>query len=76
MTKLSGTLSLSLPVTVTVADPALENEAALLRAEIGMDFTLVTPGVRPRGASLDDQTRVLTPAEAVQVADGRLYPCA
>jgi orotidine-5'-phosphate decarboxylase len=41
-------------------------EAALLRAEIGMDFTLVTPGVRPQGASLDDQTRVLTPAEAVK----------
>ncbi len=41
-------------------------EAALLRAEIGRDFTLVTPGVRPRGASLDDQTRVLTPVEAIQ----------
>lgn len=41
-------------------------EAALLRAEIGQDFTLVTPGVRPQGAALDDQTRVLTPAEAIQ----------
>jgi orotidine-5'-phosphate decarboxylase len=41
-------------------------EAALLRAQIGGDFTLVTPGIRPGGASLDDQTRVLTPAQAVR----------
>jgi orotidine-5'-phosphate decarboxylase len=41
-------------------------EAAMLRREIGDDFTLVTPGVRPRGASLDDQTRVLAPAEAIR----------
>ena len=40
-------------------------EAAMLRAEMGDSFILVTPGVRPRGASLDDQTRVLTPADAV-----------
>jgi orotidine-5'-phosphate decarboxylase len=41
-------------------------EAALLRAEHGEGFALVTPGVRPQGTSLDDQTRVLTPAEAVR----------
>jgi orotidine-5'-phosphate decarboxylase len=41
-------------------------EAAMLRKELGAGFTLVTPGVRPQGASLDDQTRVLTPAEAVR----------
>jgi orotidine-5'-phosphate decarboxylase len=41
-------------------------EAALLRAELGNGFKLVTPGIRPRGASLDDQTRVLTPAEAIR----------
>lgn len=41
-------------------------EAAQLRAEHGDGFTLVTPGVRPQGASLDDQTRVLTPAAAVR----------
>jgi orotidine-5'-phosphate decarboxylase len=41
-------------------------EAALLRQAIGEDFTLVTPGVRPQGASLDDQARVLTPAEAIR----------
>jgi orotidine-5'-phosphate decarboxylase len=46
-------------------------EAAPLRAEMGGTFTLVTPGIRPGGASLDDQTRVLTPAEAVR--DGSDY---
>lgn len=41
-------------------------EAALLRKAIGDDFKLVTPGVRPQGAALDDQTRVLTPADAIR----------
>ena len=41
-------------------------EAALLRNELGGAFTLVTPGVRPQGAALDDQTRVLTPEEAIR----------
>jgi len=41
-------------------------EAASLRAQMGTGFTLVTPGVRPAGASMDDQTRVLTPADAVR----------
>lgn len=41
-------------------------EAAMLRAEMGAGFKLVTPGVRPRGTSMDDQTRVLTPADAVR----------
>ena len=30
------------------------------------DFVVVTPGVRPKGASHDDQRRVMTPAEAVR----------
>ena len=41
-------------------------EAALLRQELGPDFLLVTPGVRPAGASADDQTRVMTPVDAVR----------
>ncbi len=41
-------------------------EAPLLRQRLGDEFVLVTPGVRPKGASLDDQTRVMTPAEAIQ----------
>ncbi len=46
-------------------------EAGGLRAQMGPNFRLVTPGVRPRGASLDDQTRVLTPADAIR--DGADY---
>lgn len=41
-------------------------EAPLLRKEIGHDFLLVTPGIRPADASLDDQSRVLTPSAALQ----------
>lgn len=40
-------------------------EAADLRQRLGSDFRLVTPGVRPAGAALDDQRRVMTPAEAI-----------
>lgn len=40
-------------------------EAALLREQFGKDFCLVTPGIRPAQASLDDQSRVMTPAEAL-----------
>ena len=41
-------------------------EASMLRDEFGEKFKLVTPGIRPKGASLDDQSRVLTPADAVR----------
>lgn len=41
-------------------------EAAMLRTTVGAGFTLVTPGVRPQGAAMDDQTRVLTPADAIR----------
>ncbi|WP_419628256.1 orotidine 5'-phosphate decarboxylase / HUMPS family protein, partial [Thiolapillus sp.] len=40
-------------------------EAAAIREQAGQDFLLVTPGVRPASASLDDQKRVMTPAEAM-----------
>jgi orotidine-5'-phosphate decarboxylase len=41
-------------------------EAQLLRKEIGSPFALVTPGIRLAGAEKDDQTRVLTPVEALK----------
>ena len=44
-----------------VASP---KEAAGIREACGPDFLIVTPGVRPAGASLDDQSRVATPAGA------------
>lgn len=35
-----------------------------LRAVLPADVALVTPGIRPRDAQADDQTRVMTPADA------------
>jgi orotidine-5'-phosphate decarboxylase len=40
-------------------------EAAIVRAELGPEFLLVTPGVRPAGSAAKDQKRVMTPAEAI-----------
>jgi orotidine-5'-phosphate decarboxylase len=40
-------------------------EASLLRANLGDDFAIVTPGVRPEGVGVGDQVRVVTPAEAI-----------
>lgn len=40
-------------------------EASALRAKLGQDFAIVTPGVRPAGSSVGDQVRVVTPAEAI-----------
>lgn len=44
---------------------ASAQEAAQLRSELGKDFVIVTPGVRPAGADKGDQRRVVTPAEAI-----------
>ncbi len=41
-------------------------EASILRASLGEDFTLVTPGIRPRGYASDDQKRIMDPVEAVK----------
>jgi orotidine-5'-phosphate decarboxylase len=40
-------------------------EARALRDQLGSEFLIVTPGVRPAGAVHGDQARVVTPAEAV-----------
>ncbi|WP_456446966.1 orotidine-5'-phosphate decarboxylase [Thiolapillus sp.] len=47
-------------------------EAAAIRGQAGSDFLLVTPGVRPASASLDDQKRVMTPADALAAGSSYL----
>ena len=46
-----------------VASP---REIAPIRQACGRNFVIVTPGVRPADAALNDQHRVMTPGEAVR----------
>ena len=46
-----------------VASP---REALAIRDQCGEDFLIVTPGIRPAGASIDDQSRIATPAAALE----------
>ena len=46
-----------------VASP---QEAAAIRRACGDDFLIVTPGIRPAGAAIDDQSRISTPAAALK----------
>ena len=41
-------------------------EASMLRKQLGNNFCLVTPGIRPANASQDDQSRIVTPADALK----------
>jgi orotidine-5'-phosphate decarboxylase len=41
-------------------------EVTAVRAEVGPDITLITPGVRPAGAAANDQARTATPEEALR----------
>jgi orotidine-5'-phosphate decarboxylase len=45
---------------------ASAQEALLLRQELGKDFILITPGIRPSGAVAADQARVVTPEAAIR----------
>lgn len=40
-------------------------EASMLKAKLGKEFKLVTPGIRPAGSDAGDQRRIMTPAEAM-----------
>ncbi len=42
-------------------------EAEQLKTNFGKDFKLITPGIRPAGASTDDQKRIMTPEQAINV---------
>ncbi|HBO37481.1 MAG TPA: orotidine-5'-phosphate decarboxylase [Pasteurellaceae bacterium] len=41
-------------------------EVEILRKNLGKDFKLVTPGIRPVGSAFGDQRRVMTPAAAIE----------
>ncbi len=46
-----------------VASP---NETNLIRKNLGKDFVIVTPGIRPAGAEKGDQKRIMTPKDAIK----------
>lgn len=48
------------------------HEIARLRAELGPDFLLVVPGIRPGGTDVGDQKRVMGPAEAMAAGASKL----
>ncbi len=47
-------------------------EVGILRNEFGEDFCLVTPGIRPQGTKQNDQTRTMTPAQAIDAGSDYL----
>ena len=58
-----GRLAVEAGLTGLVCSPL---EITPLRAVLPADVSLVTPGIRPRDAKMDDQTRVMTPADAAR----------
>jgi len=58
-----GRLAIDSGLTGLVCSPL---ELVPLRAALPPETVLVTPGIRPAGAARDDQTRVMTPAEAAR----------
>ena len=58
-----GRLAVDSGLTGLVCSPL---EIAPLRSALGANVVLVTPGIRPREARADDQTRVMTPGQAAR----------
>lgn len=51
---------------------ASAHEANMIRDVIKSDMAIVTPGIRPSGANVGDQKRVMTPAEAISAGSTHL----
>jgi orotidine-5'-phosphate decarboxylase len=47
-------------------------EATAVRAIIGPEMALVTPGIRPVGSDKGDQKRIMTPADAIRAGSSHL----
>jgi len=47
-------------------------EASVLKQRLGKEFKLITPGIRPLGADLGDQKRIMTPIEAINAGSDYL----
>ena len=41
-------------------------ELKIVKREVGKNLILVTPGIRPAGGAINDQKRILTPAQAIK----------
>lgn len=46
---------------------ASAKEVPIIRSQVGSKFIIVTPGIRPAWASDDDQKRIVTPKQAVEM---------
>ena len=47
-------------------------EASSMQAQLGNDFLLVSPGIRPAGSKADDQRRIMTPVDALNAGSDYL----
>lgn len=47
-------------------------EVKILRSQLGKEFILVTPGIRPGGSDNNDQKRVMTPGQAIEAGSDYL----
>jgi orotidine-5'-phosphate decarboxylase len=48
------------------------HEAEMVRAIVGPQLAIVTPGIRPAGSAVDDQKRIMGPAEALAAGASHL----
>ena len=47
-------------------------EAASMRALLGPDALIVTPGIRPAGSAVGDQVRIATPRASIEAGASKL----